>query len=543
MRSFLSLLLAATLPSGLMPTALFAKNSGRGGSGGDTTTPIQHLVVIFQENISFDHYFGTYPHALNPVGEPYFKARPLTPTVNGFTPALLYNNPNSLNTANGAGAVNPFRLTRAQAATADQDHDYTPEQLAFDKGLMDLFPNSVGTAGPPPGAPPTAVTTDGLTMGYFDGNTVTALWNYAQHFALSDNSYDTNFGPSTPGALNLISGQTNGVIANHNGTSSVIDGGSGSLTLVSDADPIGDMCSGASKEQVQMGGVNIGNLLTNAGVTWGWFAGGFDLTITNPNKTNGCNRSTTSLVTGVNETDYIPHHEPFQYYTSTANPNHTRPTSVSAIGHEGDGTNHQYDLDDFYAAVKAGNFPAVSFLKAQGYQDAHAGYSDPLDEQAFIVHVINFLETTPEWKNTAVIVAYDDSDGWYDHQMSPIVNQSTTTADALTGTGACGNGAGALAGIDTANLHAQGRCGYGPRLPLLVISPWAKDNYVDHTVTDQSSVTRFIEDNWLDGQRIGQGSFDAIANSIEGMFDFKTQAPARTLVLDETTGEVVSSSN
>ena len=108
---------------------------------------------------------------------------------------------------NGAGATNPFRLDRSEAATADQDHDYMAEQLAFDHGLMDAFPASVGTAGPPPSAPPIAPTT-GLTMGYYDGNTVTALWNYAQHFAMSDNSYGTIFGPSTRGAVNLVSGQT-----------------------------------------------------------------------------------------------------------------------------------------------------------------------------------------------------------------------------------------------------------------------------------------------------------------------------------------------
>jgi phospholipase C len=81
--------------------------------------------------------------------------------------------------------------------------------------------------------------------------------------------------------------------------------------------------------------------------------------------------------------------------------------------------------------VKASNFPAVVFLKAPGYQDAHAGYSDPLDEQTFVVQTINFLMTTPEWKNTAVIINYDDSDGWYDHQMSPIVNQSQTAAELV----------------------------------------------------------------------------------------------------------------
>ena len=100
-----------------------------------TTTPIKHLVVIFNENISFDHYFGTYPLAANPPGEPRFVAKPGTPTVNGYTRALMTNNPN-LNPANGAGATNPFRLDPSQAVTADQDHDYTPEQQAF---YVDLF--------------------------------------------------------------------------------------------------------------------------------------------------------------------------------------------------------------------------------------------------------------------------------------------------------------------------------------------------------------------------------------------------------------------
>src|SRR5580698_8656898 len=340
-------------------------------------TPIQHIVVIFDENISFDHYFGTYPVALNPKGEPQFHALPGTPTVNGLTNALLNDNPN-LNTANGTGATNPFRLDRSQAFTNDQDHDYTPEQIAFDMGAMDLFPYSVGAAGPPPGGGG-IVDTTGLTMGYYDGNTVTALWNYAQNFAMSDNSYDTNFGPSTDGALNLVSGQTNGVTENENGTGAIIADGNGGFTLISDADPIGDACSTTSGEVLQMGGRNIGDLLNTAGVSWGFFEGGFDLTVTNPNGTTGCHRSHTSTITGTNKADYIPHHQPFQYYVSTGNPQHTRPTSVATIGQQGDAGNHQYDTHDFIDAVTAGNFPAVSFLKAPGYQDGHAGYSDPLD--------------------------------------------------------------------------------------------------------------------------------------------------------------------
>jgi phospholipase C len=492
------------------------------------------VVVIFGENISFDHYFGTYPMALNPPHEPKFVAAPGTPSVNGLNhDGLLFNNPNFLNTAgNGTGASNPFRLDRSQAATADQDHDYGPEQQAFHSGLMDSFPQYTGTPGPPP----SSATTKGLVMGYYDGNTVTALWNYAQRYAMNDNSYNTTFGPSTPGAINLISGQTNGVTDAVNPGDSVIGDGNGGLTLISDADPVGDVCSTTTGALVQFTGQNIGDLLNAKGITWGFFEGGFDLTKKNANGTTGCARSTTSKVTGTTKLDYIPHHQPFQYYSQTVNPKHTRPSSVHMIG-ETDAANHQYDIDDFYSAVKAGNMPSVSFLKASGYQDAHAGYSDPLDEQTFVVNVINFLQHRQEWSSTAVFIAYDDSDGWYDHQLGQIVNQSTTAADMLTGDGQCGNGTdSALAGPNA--LHAQGRCGYGPRLPFLTISPWAKQNFVDHTLTDQSSIIRFVEDNWLKGERIGNGSFDAIAGSLNNMFDFRRHHhdDHETFLLDPNTG-------
>src|SRR5262249_1173202 len=140
-----------------------------------TTTPIQHVVVIFQENVSFDHYFATYPFAANPGSEPPFVAASGTPTVNGLAAGLLTNNPNGFN---------PFRLDRAEAATCDQDHDYTAEQQAFDAGLMDKFPEFAGVGAP--GCPDYGFGKN-LVMGYFDGNTVTALWNYAQHFAMNDN--------------------------------------------------------------------------------------------------------------------------------------------------------------------------------------------------------------------------------------------------------------------------------------------------------------------------------------------------------------------
>jgi len=509
-----------------------------------TKTPVKHLVVIFQENVSFDHYFATYPIAANPPGEPAFKALADTPGLPGqgavatlASAGLLTNNPNKTNPANGADAADPFRLDVTQAATADQNHGYTAEQAAYDNFAMDLFPRFTGVASKGGAG---AFHTKGLVMGYYDGNTVTALWNYAQHFAMSDNSFGTTFGPSTPGALNLVSGQTNGAILppgyrlEADGTYSkgrIVPDGAGGWTVIGDFDPTGDPCS--TGQTALMSGKNIGDLLNAANVTWGFFEGGFDLSATNADGSTGCARATTSDVTKVKYADYIPHHQPFQYYASTANPQHKRPSSVAAIGTSDDGgANHQYDMTDFDAALKNGALPAVSFLKAPAYQDGHAGYSDPLDEQTFVVETINALEQSPEWPNTAVVVLWDDSDGWYDHAYK-IVNPSAVKGyDVLNGE-RCGTGV-PLPGVT--GEPAQGRCAYGTRQPLLVISPYAKANYVDHALTDQTSVIRFIEDNWLEGRRIGHGSFDAIAGPLDGMFDWSNGANPK-LTLDPKTGE------
>ena len=515
--------LAAAVSLGPVTNTAFAAATPSKHTASTPSTPIQYLVVIFQENVSFDHYFGTYPNALNPPFENKFKAMVRTPTVNGISNALLNNNPN-LNPANSTGAANPFRLDVLQSATADQDHNYLDEQLAFDNGLMDLFPTHAGNG-------------KNTVMGYYDGNTVTALWNYAQHFAMSDNSFATTFGPSTPGLMNLIAGQTNGATSNGNTPSDEVSGGpDGSLTVVGDPDPTGDICSNPTRDQVTMASNNIGDLMRSAGVTWGSFMGGFDLTFVNPNGTTGCARSTRSNITGVTVSDYIPHHSFFNYWASSANPNHTRPASLSEIGNDGQ-ANHNYDIKDFFAAVSNGNQPAVSFVKAPSYQDGHAGYSDPTDEQMFLVNTLNFLQSGPNWSNTAVVILYDDSDGWYDHQMGPVVNTSTGPADGLTGPNACGNASLALPGANaSANPHALGRCGYGPRMPLLVISPWSKANFVDHTLSDQTSVTRYIEDNFLGGQRLATGSFDAIASPLDQMFDFTKTKPNAKLILNPNTG-------
>jgi phospholipase C len=237
--------------------------------------------------------------------------------------------------------------------------------------------------------------------------------------------------------------------------------------------------------------------------------------------------ATTNNLGGVSQADYSAHHEPFQYFASTANPHHLPPTSLGMIGLT-DQANHQYDLSYFRAALDRGTLPAVSFLKAKRARDGHAGYSSPLDEQLFLVNVLNDVQQSPLWSSTAVFLTWDDSDGWYDHVMPTIINSSATSSDALNGPGVCGNGT-PLAGL-------QGRCGYGPRLPMFVISPWAKANLVDSTLADQSSIIRFIEDNWSLG-RIGGGSYDALAGPLTNMFDFVSGGNNPPLFLDPSTGE------
>ena len=536
LRRMATIALAANLVL-VMPGSLLADHGNDDAASTQTTTPIKHVIVIFGENISFDHYFATYPYATNPRGEPAFHAKDDTPRVNNLlSGGLLDENPNS---------TQPFRMdTGVASVTCDQNHSYGPEQSAMDHGLMDKYPESTGS-----GSSSSSPCNDygkgtGVVMGYFDGNTVQAIWNYAQHFAMNDNSYGTMFGPSAVGALNLIAGTTatatlfptrpNGKPASASGN---IANGLTTGPAIGDPRPAGDECVLTSPalqntNTISMAGTNVGDLLNKKGITWGWFQGGFA-----PTGYDSMGRAICAahhaglagddLVTTTG--DYIPHHEPFQYYASTQNLHHVRPSDPSLIGTSSDGANHQYDLTDFWTAFGEGRLPAVTYLKASGYQDAHPGYSDPIDEQVFVVGVINAVMNSPYWKDTAIIINYDDSDGWYDHVLGPVVNQSAVADDELAGAADCGS---------ATAVASQGQCGYGPRLPIILISPYAKQNYVDHKTTDQSSILRFIEDNW-DLGRIGGNSSDVKAGRLNGMFDFDDGASAHKLILDPSTGVVL----
>ncbi len=489
-----------------------------------TATPIKHVVVIFGENISFDHYFATYPNATNENGTP-FKASKHTPKVDNLANAgLLTKNPNQ---------YLPKRLGPDQAVTCDQNHAYTPEQYAYNGGTADKFVENTDSgkcSGNLYGEP-------GLVMDYYDGNTVTAWWNYAQHYALNDRSFSDVYGPSTPGAINVISGQTHGIVSMDpaSGTENpkrtatpdpytvVSPDANGVGTMINDPDPAYDDCADKDHTSTNalgaMQGKNIGDLLNAKHVSWGWFQGGFRPgTVWDGQQGHyaKCASVTHANVGGAQVEDYSPHHAPFEYYKSTANPHHLPPKSVKEIGHDGQ-ANHQYDVTDFDAALQTGNLPSVSYLKASASQDGHAANSDPIDEQRFLVDQINQIQKSSQWKDTAIVLAYDDSDGWYDHVMTKVENGSTDSKPdshgKATDSPACQAGPAAAGGY-------ADRCGPGTRQPLMVISPYSKVNSVDHTATQQSSIVKFIEDNWHT-DRIGDTSFDAGAGSLNGLFDFR----------------------
>jgi phospholipase C len=184
------------------------------------------------------------------------------------------------------------------------------EQVAFDGGLLDKFSATSATkaCGFFLPAPPLL-----LSMGYYDGNTVTALWNYAQHYSMSDNFFDTLFGVTAMGHMNLLSGQTNGVIVKA-GTASnkVIANGS----IIANVQPYYDDCATGATPNVVMTGKNVGDLLNAEGVSWSWFYG--DFAPTSVTTVGGVPTPTCTTI-------YNSHYAPFDYYQDTSNPHHIPP--------------------------------------------------------------------------------------------------------------------------------------------------------------------------------------------------------------------------
>ena len=361
---------------------------------GVTNSPITHLIILMMQNHSLDNLFGTFPGA------------------NGLNATLP-----SYHQVDAAGnTVSPTPIT--SLTTADLNHTYTTYTASWDNGLMDKF----------------AFTNGDLAMQYYDSSLsgmttdhkpygISTLWNYARQYALADNFYSSTMF-SEPGQELFM------VAATEDSSRTA-----GSL-------PFYDLCS--TVEQQKNGGgtiavplteTNVGDQLTAKQITWAYAEINF------VNSQNGtC-------------TDYVPQEEPFQYFTSTANSEHTQ----------------NFTLAGFNSMLSDGSLPSVYWIQPDGAKDMHPGGGNILDGIEFVDEIVQAVKSSGAWQNTAIIVLFDESGGWYDHVPPPQ--------------------------LSLAYSH-----GLGMRVPVMIISPYAKAGYISHQQMDFVSILRFIQWNWNLGQ-------------------------------------------
>ncbi|MHB1938461.1 MAG: alkaline phosphatase family protein [Acidobacteriaceae bacterium] len=364
---------------------------------GSANSPIAHLIILMMQNHSLDNLFGTYPGA------------------NGLDAALP-----SYRQVDAAGhTVSPTPITTL--SVADLNHNHSTYAASWDNGKMDKF----------------AFTNGDLSMQYYDASLsglttdnkqygIGTIWSYAQQYALADNFFMSAMNTEPAQELYMIA-----ATVDSNTTSSAL--------------PFYDPCSAV--EQQQSGGTiaapltetNVGDQLTAKQVSWAYAEINF------VNSQNGtC-------------TDYVPQEEPFQYFTSTENSEHTQ----------------NFTLAGFNSMLADGSLPSVYWIQPDGLKDMHPGGGNILDGIEFLDEIVQAVKGSSEWQSTAIIVLWDESGGWYDHVPPP----------QLSG-----------------NTLGPGAQGFGMRVPVLIISPYAKTNYISHQQMDFVSILRFIQWNWNLGE-------------------------------------------
>ncbi|RDK09673.1 acid phosphatase [Cupriavidus lacunae] len=462
---------------------------------------IKTVVVIYAENRGFDNLYGLFPGAngvpgVNPASTG--KAEPqkdfdgstlpvLPPTWGGLTAAgQTVTLPQSSTTnwankpfriddpvgVNGTGVVVPQSVT-----TRDLVHRFYNNQMQINRGKNDKYA-AYSDAG-------------GLSMGYYDGSGM-AMWKIAQQYVLADNFYMGAFGgsflnhqylvcacaPQYPNAdTSVAKGKISAIDVDAGGNflrltpgtgnpSSVLNGAptylndgaltpkdaagmfyavntmqpayqpSGNKPATSDTTKLFADPANSSTMPV-LSQTTIADLLDARGISWAWYAGAWSKVAQDP---TGIYNNTTP--------NFQPHHQPFNYYAS-----------FDPVAHADYRNAHLKDYDSqFLQDAAAGKLPAVTFYKPQGNLNQHPGYTNVADGDAHIASVIAQLQQSPQWKDMLIVVTYDENGGFYDHAAVP-------TGD---------------------------RWGPGTRIPAIVVSPFAKKGYVDHTQYDTASVLRFI---------------------------------------------------
>ncbi|MDF1480581.1 acid phosphatase [Extensimonas sp. H3M7-6] len=494
--------------------------------GGDSGTPaaqIDTVVVIYAENRSFDNLFGLFPGAngiANALKDP---ASYTQLDRDGVTPLAtlpaVWNAP-SANAAAWAFVSSlpnkPFQINAAQpggvpgqgvdVTSPDLVHRFYNNQMQINGGKNNQYA-AWSDAG-------------GLSMGYYDGSSM-AMWKIAQQYTLADNFFQGAFGGSflnhfwlvcacSPAWNNPPSSRISSVDAS--GTRLVLSASNPVSALTGAPKYAGDLnitpqstdgkyyavnttqppyqpsgtppASGADARLADpTGGGSAGNMplppidssqtktvgdtLTSKGINWVWYAGAWKQALAD--RTAIYNNGTPN---------FQPHHQPFNYFSRFDPTTTTGQTERAA---------HLKDYTDLLADIDKGALPSVVFYKPQGNLNQHPGYTDVMSGDAHLAGLIAKLQQSPQWKHMAIVVTYDENGGFFDHVAPP-------KAD---------------------------RFGPGTRIPAIIVSPYAKKGYVDHTSYDTTSIIKFITKRFgldpLSGAR-------ASAGDLMNAFDF-SQTP------------------
>jgi phospholipase C len=455
------------LSSGLALSALLAGLAGAGAGewrAAQAAGPfdrLNHIVVIFQENRSFDSLYGRFPGAdglanagatvqqVDRDGVPY-TTLPQPIDTNLSPPAPDPRFPPAL-------PVAPFDLAQfvpPNERHGDPVHRFYQEQLQIDGGRMDKFVawTNVG----------------GLVLGYYDATNLPE-GQLARQFTMADRFFHAAFGGSFLNHFWLICACTP-VFPNAPETAKAQLGPNGELIKDGFVTPDGFVVNTAytvnsphppSVDPAQLVPnqtmATIGDRLSEKGISWAWYSGGWN-----------------DALAGRADPLFQFHHQPFAYFERYADGTPGRAA-------------HLKDEQEFLAAVRSGTLPAVSFVKPLGPENEHPGYAALLQGQQHVADLVHAIQSSPSWRDTAIIITYDENGGFWDHVPPPAID----------------------------------RWGPGTRVPAIIISPYAKRGFVDHTLYDTTSILKTIEERW---GLAPLGPRDAAANDLRNAFDFSQPA-------------------
>ena len=448
--SVVGVALAAALSIGLAPMAQAQSNG---------LQKLNHIVVIYQENWSFDSLYGHFPGAngldnagaaatqVDKNGEPY-PTLP-QPLNTSFSPAIPDPRfPADL--PNGA-AFDTTKFVGPNQQTGDLVHRYYQEQYQIDGGKMDKFVAFSDAAG--------------LVMSYYDATNMPE-GKLTQQFTLMDNFFHSGFGgsffnhhflicacaPTWPDAPSGIVAQldANGVMTKDG---QVTPDGFAVNTSYTVNSPHPANITDTSMLLPQQTAPTIGDRLNDAGVSWKWYSGGWN-----------------QALLGHPDPLFQFHHQPFAMYSNYADGTPARAT-------------HLDDELSFYQDVAANTLPAVSFIKPLGPDNEHPAYATLANGQQHVADLVSVVQNSPYWNDTAVIITYDEHGGRWDHVSPPVVD----------------------------------KWGPGSRVPAIIISPFAKKGFVDHTQYETTSILKLIEKRW---RLPALNDHDAKSGDLLSAFDF-----------------------